>query len=465
MRPSGLLLLVAVSLSLTVAAPARTRPHYGGTLRLAIGEAPASLDPAESKRSGSPILPSLSRLVFDTLVTLDARGQAQPALSPSWRADPGYQRWQFGIRRGVSFHDGTAVSSDAVAASLRAANSDWKVFATGEAVVIECNTPTPDLPALLALPRYGIAKRTGKTVVGSGPFAINRWDPGKKLGLSARDDYWGGRAFLDAIDIEMGKSFREQMIALDLGKADLVEIAPDRARHALLEGRRVVSSPPAEWMGLVFSRDMQSAEDGKLREALALSIDRDAMNNVLLQGGGEPAGTLLPDWMSGYAFLFPTAIDLQRARQAREQAQQAPVWTLGYDASDPLARVITERIALNARDAGLTLRTLTPQTATSPADIRLVRLPLPSLDAWVALAEFAGRLGVPQPKFDVDPMQQSADASTTYAAESLLLQSQRVIPLLHLRTAVALGANVMGWREDPDGSWRLQDVWLETERP
>jgi hypothetical protein len=45
------------------------------------------------------------------------------------------------------------------------------------------------------------------------------------------------------------------------------------------------------------------------------------------------------------------------------------------------------------------------------------------------------------------------------------MQSQRVVPLLHLRTAVALGANVMGWREDPDGSWRLQDVWLETGKP
>ncbi len=461
MRPSGLLLLVAVSLSLAIAAPARTRPHYGGTLRVAIGEAPASLDPAESNRPGNSMLPSLSRLIFDTLVTVDARGQAEPALSPSWQADPSYQRWQFSIRRGVAFHDGTAVSSDAVAASLRTANPDWKVFATGEAVIIECNAPTPYLPAVLALPRYGIAKRTGGKVVGSGPFAIERWDPGKKLALSARDDYWGGRAFLDSIEIEMGKSFREQMIALDLGKADLVEVAPDQARHAVLEGRRVESSPPAEWMGLVFTRDVQSAEDGKLREALARSIDREAMNNVLLQGGGEPAGTLLPGWMSGYAFLFPTAIDLQGARQARDAVRQAPAWTLGYDASDPLARVIAERIALNARDAGLTIQT----TASATADIRLVRMRLPSLDAWVALSELARSLGLPQPKFDGDPLQQTADASRAYAAENTLLQSQRIIPLLHLRTAVALGANVMGWREDPDGSWRLQDVWLETGKP
>ena len=204
------------------------------------------------------MLPSLSRLIFDTLVTLDARGQAQPALSPSWQADPGNQRWQFSIRRGVTFHDGTAVSSDAVAASLRAANPNWKVFATGEAVIIECDAPTPDLPAVLALPRYGIAKRSGGKVIGSGPFAIDRWDPGKKLTLSARDDYWGGRAFLDSIEIEMGKSFREQMIALDLGKADLVEVAPDQARHAVLEGRRVESSAARGMDGDGLHRDMSS---------------------------------------------------------------------------------------------------------------------------------------------------------------------------------------------------------------
>jgi len=438
-----------------MAAPASTRPHYGGTLRLAMREAPASLDPADSSQPGNFAFRNLSRLIFDTLVTLDARGQAQPGLSSAWQVDPGNQRWQFTIRRGVTFHDGMAVSSDAVAASLRTANPNWKVFATGEGVIVECDAPTPNLPAVLALPRYGIAKRSGGKLTGSGPFAINRWDPGKKLTLTARDDYWGGRAYVDSIEIDMGKSFREQIIALDLGKADLVEVAPDQARHAALEGRRIEGSAPAEWMALVFSRDSQSADEGKLREALALSLDRESMNNVLLQGGGEPAGTLLPNWMTGYAFLFPTMVDLQRARQAREAIRQVPVWSLGYDASDPLARVIAERVALNARDTGLTLQT----TNSTLADLRLVRMPLPSLDARVALSQLAASLGLPQPKFDGDP------ASSLFAAESSLLQSQRVIPLLHLRTAAALSGNVKGWQEDPDGSWRLQNVWLETGKP
>ena len=460
MRPSGLFLLAAISAALVIGAPASTRPRYGGTLRLSVREAPSSLDPADAPQPGMFVSPSLSRLIFDTLVTLDARGQAQPALATSWQAAPGNQRWQFSIRRGVAFHDGTALSPDNVAASLRAANPNWKVFAAGEAVVVECDAPTSNLPAILALPRYGIAKRGGGKLAGSGPFAINRWDPGKKLTLTARDDYWGGRSFVDAIEIEMGKSFREQMIALDLGKADVVEVAPDQARHAVSEGRRVGSSAPSEWMALVFSHDIQSPEEGKLRQALALSIDRAAINDVLLQGGGEPAGTVLPNWLTGYGFLFPTAVDLERARQIRSEAGGGPGWILASDASDPLARVIAARIVLNARDAGLVL--LDPSTGptnSKVADIRLVRLSLPSLDARVALSELAASLGLPSPKFEGDP------ASSLFAAENALLQSQRVIPLLHLRTATALGANVMGWQEDPDGSWRLSNVWLETGKP
>jgi peptide/nickel transport system substrate-binding protein len=460
MKPSGLFLLAAVSVALAVSAPAGTRPHYGGTLRLSIREAPASLDPADSGQPGMLASPSLSRLIFDTLATLDARGQAQPALATSWQAEPGNQRWQFSIRRGVPFHDGTALSSDIVSASLRAANPNWKVFATGDAVVIECDVPTSNLPAILALPRYGIAKRGGGKLAGSGPFAINRWDPGKKLTLTARDDYWGGRAFVDAIEIEMGKSFREQTIALDLGKADVVEVAPEQARHAVSEGRRVESSAPAEWMALVFSRDSQSADEAKLRQALALSIDRAAINDVLLQGGGEPAGTFLPNWLSGYAFLFPTTVGLERARQIRGQVQGGPGWTLASDPTDPLSRVIAARIILNARDAGIVL--LEPSTLpanSKAADIRLVRMVLPSLDARVALSELAAGVGLPSPKFEGDP------ASSLYAAESALLQAQRVIPLLHLRTATALGANVMAWQEDPDGSWRLPNVWLEAGKP
>jgi peptide/nickel transport system substrate-binding protein len=454
MKRSGLLLLAVASVSLAASAPASTRPHYGGVMRLAMRDAPGSLDPADSGRSDSQATRSMLRLIFDTLATLNRRGEPQPALATSWQGEPGNQRWRFSLRRGIAFQDGTAVSPDAVAASLRSANPNWKVVAAGDAVVIECNVPTENLPAILALTRNSVAKRAGGKLTGSGPFAVSAWEPGRKLTLTARDDYWGGRAFLDAIEIEMGKSFREQMILLDLGKADVVEVAPEQARRAA-EGRRVQTSAPTECMALVFSRDRRSGDDGKLRQALGLSIDRESMNGVLLQGGGEPAGALLPNWMTGYAFLFPTVVDMRRAQLTRGEVPQAPAWTLGYDASDPLARVVTERISLNASDAGLRLQVVISATA----DVRLVRIPLASRDAREALTSLAARLGLPQPRFVDD------SADSLYLAENALLQSQRVIPLLYLRNAVALSPRVKDWTEGQDGDWQLENVWLGTEKP
>src|SRR5208283_570404 len=116
---------------------ADTRPRYGGTLRVAMRSAPTSLDPADAGMSGSLAGSNLSSLIFDTLVTLDDRGRPQPALATSWQPESSGQRWQFKLR-GVTFHDGTALTADQVAASLRVANPRWKVLPAGGGIVIEC---------------------------------------------------------------------------------------------------------------------------------------------------------------------------------------------------------------------------------------------------------------------------------------------------------------------------------------
>jgi peptide/nickel transport system substrate-binding protein len=455
MRRSALPLLVVTSMLLGGAAAAASRPRYGGTLRVAMRAVPTSLDPADRSQPESLAGHNLSRLIFDTLVVLDGQGRPQPALATSWQSEPGNQRWQFHIRKGVIFHDGTAVSSGAVAASLRAANPKWKVVAEEEGIVIECDSAAPSLPVELAMVRYGIAKRDGGKLTGSGAFSIAHWDPGKKLTLTARDDYWSGRAFIDSVEIEVGKSLREQMISLDLGKADLVEVTPDQAKRAATEGRRVETSPAAELMALVFTHDRPSSDDLRQRQTLALSIDRGSLSSVLLQGGADPAGGLLPDWMTGYAFLFSTEADLARAQQTGAEIRKASSWTLSYDGTDPVARVVAERIALNARDTGLMLQ----PTNSSNADVRLARVPLASVDARTALTNLAVLLNLPQPRFNHDSVYD------LYAAENMLLQSRQIIPLLHLRFASGLGARVRNWTADRDGGWRLQDVWLETRKP
>ena len=454
MRLTGFPFLVASSLICVVSAGAATRPHYGGTLHVETRAALASLDPADLNQSDWLGCRNLFGLLFDTLVSLDEQGNPEPALASSWQAESGSQRWQFHLRHGVTFHDGALVTADAVAASLRKTNPNWKVFSEGENVIIERDSPAPNLPAELALPRNSIVKRAGGKLSGSGPFAISQWDPGKKLSLIARDDYWGGRAFLDAVEIDIGRNPREQLLSLNLGKAQVIDITPEQARREIAEGRHVESSSPIELMALVFGRDPQSPEDARQRQALALSIDRDSLNTVVLQGGGEPTGGLLPNWMTGYEFVFPVSIDLALARQVRSEIPHTSAWTLSYDPADPVARVVAERITLNARDAGLGMQI----TSANMADVRLVRVPLVSLDGQIALGEVATALGLPQPKLA------SSSVDDLYGAESKLLQSQRVIPLLHLRMAYGVSDTVKNWKTARDGSWRAPNAWL-AERP
>jgi peptide/nickel transport system substrate-binding protein len=439
-----------------LAAGAETRPQYGGTLHVATHAAPSSLDSGECTQPNSFASRSLALLIFETLVTTDDGGRVRPALATSWQESSGSQRWQFRLRRGVKFHDGAAFTPEIAASALRNGNPSWNVIAEADSVIIESDTPDPNLPLNLALSCNAIVKKTsdGK-LSGTGPFHITDWQPAKKLTLAAEENYWGGRPFLDAIEIELGKNYHDQLIALELGKTELVEISPEQSHRVSTEGRRVASSAPMELVALLFTRDAQSAEDKFLREALAFSVDRASIRSVLLQGAGQPTGSILPNWMSGYGFVFPTEADLPRARHQREQVRSVPEWTVGYDASDSIARLLVERIALNAKDAGLTLR---PTTATA-ADLRLVRIPLATADPWISLENFAASEGLPKPKIN------GGSAEDLYSAEQAALATQRLIPLFHLPATYGVSTILKNWTVRSDGSWDLANAWLGPAKP
>ena len=447
MRLTGFRWIAASSVLIAASAMAATRPHYGGSVRVQLPEAVVSLDPAAGAEG------NISSLILDTLVVLNDRGEPQAALCSSWQADPGNQRWQFTVRPGVRFSDQTPMTPEDAAVSLRRVNPEWKVTSNDTTVMIQLAAPMTNLSAELALPRNSIAKIASGKTIGTGPFVVSEWDAGKKLVLTARDDYWGGRAFLDSIEIDMARNFRDQMMALDLGQAQVIEVPPDALRST--GSRQLRTSEPIELVALLFAREAQTSEETKQRQAFGLSIDRNALNQVLLQGGAATAGGLLPDWLSGYGFLFSKDRDIVRAQQLRAELQQAPQWSLGFDQNDPLERVIAERVLLNASDAGLRLQL----TNRSDADVRLERVKVDSLDPQVALKELCKSLGIAVPPLVGD------SANDLYHAESATLQSRRVIPLLHLRAAWAVSKNVRDWDEDRGGDWHLPDVWLAAGKP
>jgi hypothetical protein len=278
-------------------------------------------------------------------------------------------------------------------------------------------------------------------------FTITRWEAGHRAVFDANDAAPGGRPFLDSVEVTLGRPLRDQSIDLEVGKADLVELGPAELRRQS-PGRRIWSSSPVRVLALVFSPRIG---DARVREALALALDRSALS-VLLGRQGEISAGLLPQWLSGYAFLFPTAADPARARTLAVGARPL---TLGFD--DPALRPIAERIALNARtDAGLSI-TVAPQ-ATGP-DIRLAELRVASAEPAAALTAMASALGLPEPPHAATP-------EALYAAEHSLLEGFRVIPLIHLPDVYGAGPRVRGGPGiTPLGEWRFDNLWLEAGRP
>ncbi|HET7840664.1 MAG TPA: ABC transporter substrate-binding protein, partial [Terriglobia bacterium] len=426
--------LAAASAALLAAALVHgaTRPRYGGTLRIEISASVTTLDPA-AEVSGSAEAEARARfdaMLFDRLTTLDSAGNAIARLATSWSHDPDSRKWQFSIREGVRLEDGTLLSAQDAAQSLTAANRDWRVNASDNTLVIEMNSPHPDLPAELALARNSILHRgTDGALAGTGPFRLSEWNSGHHATLTANDEYWDGRPYVDTVEVAMGRAYRDQLIDLELGRADVVQLAIDELRRAAQENLRTVASSPVELMAILFSPGKPSTDDARLRQALALSIDRTAIRDVLLQKQGEPAGGLLPGWLSGYEFLFPAQQDPAAAKKLRAQLPASASLTLGYDADDSLARAVVERVALNARDIGLTVRPASYNSDSAKnVDARVVIEPPITANFREALAGTAEWLHEPVAQLRA----KSATTSEAYEIERALLADARVIPLFHL---------------------------------
>ncbi len=133
------------------------------------------------------------------------------------------------------------------------------------------------------------------------------------------------------------------------GSADIVQLGLGEMPR-LQNGRRLWSSAPVRLVALVFG---PRVDDPRVREALALAVDRDAIHSVLLQRQGEISGALLPQWLSGLRVSIsrPPPISIARARSPAASLASARTLSLAVD--DPALRRIADRIALNARDAGL----------------------------------------------------------------------------------------------------------------
>jgi len=499
------LALISVFLSWHSCAGASTRPRYGGTLRVELHAATVSLDPRQWELGSAEFATNvkLGELVFDRLVALDNYGRFQPQLATEWTHDAAFKRWQFTLRPGVKYSDGTPLATADVVAALHALLSGGRqISASGNSVVIQSAAAMPDLLEELASGRFFVYRvQPDGTLMGTGPFFVSASDAGAKnsvtrgdesrrgdtaraatgpasgfarLHFRANEETWSGRPFVDAIEVTLGVPALRRLFDLQLGKADLVELAPDLMRRARQENLRVWSSAAATLYGLHFDDAQPEIADAKLREAISVSLDRQTMANVLLQKQAEPAAALLPQWLSGYAFLFATEINLEhgkgiRAGSPTDAAGGAGRLRLRVDAPGDLAKLLGERVAVNARQAGILLQaanrapqrgaTNTTAAAGDPAaGVHLFAWHYSTLSPRVELEKMVSALNF---KESSENAASSTDPEQLYTRERKLLEERRVLPLVLLPEYVGLGQNVRDWMPTRWGEWHLAEVWLE----
>ncbi len=473
------------------AAVAAARPQYGGVLRVELRAASANLNPAKWKTGSAEFASNqrLAELLFDRLVGLDNYGRFQPQLAMEWTHDTAAKRWQFALRQGVKFSDGTPLTpGDVVAALQPLLPRGMQMTASGGGIAIQCATPAGDLLELLASGPYFVYKDNGSGLLrGTGPFVLESVSASardadkangegtasqtQRLRFRSNENCWSGRPYLDAIEVTLGVPPQKALLDLQLGKADLGELSVDAAKRAQQTNLRCWSSAPLT----LYALKLPDGEKGeqRLRAAISLSVDREAMARVLLQKQADAAGSFLPQWLSGYAFLFDTERNLERAKELRGKmpasiASAAQPLRVTVDGNNELSKLIAERVAVDARVAGLTLQTVragartTNDVTASKTDVeaQLVAWRYTSLsprDVLESLGSGARRqaaeAGVP------------VEADARYAWEKRMMEEKNLLPLVAVPDFAAVDGRVRNWSPSPWGEWRLADVWLDQGDP
>ena len=435
-----------ILVSVCVCAWGRTRPHYGGTLRVEIeGDAWNSADGLAR------------RLVLDGLTALDAQGNVQPALATEWESSDSEHRWQFRLRPGVHFQDGTALTSNAIMAALNLAcpqNCPWNaVRAVGPLVIFTTDSPSPHLPSLLARDEFLLAETatpdggTPSGTIGTGPFSVKGINNGA-LALIANESCWQGRPFFDAIEIRMHRGVREQWLDLSVGRADVVEVPPEMLREARQQQLALAVSPPVTLLALEVP-DSGALANPQLRAAIARAVDRSALFNVIFQKQGEITASLLPQSLSGYAFLFPAERDLNKAHELRG-GLPAPSLTLSVEGNGAM-QLAAQRIAINLREAGFNVQVA---NGTQHSDLTLRKLPDEGAEPAAAMENVLRGAGQYAPVTQTTPL-------ALFQAEREILNLNALVPLIDLPRAYATGGRVRDFELRADGTPDLANASLE----
>jgi peptide/nickel transport system substrate-binding protein len=305
-------------------------------LMIGLAAVPTSMDPQFYVVGPNS---AMARNIFDGLVNEDETQQIKPALAVSWTVVDD-TTWEFKLREGIKFHDGSPVTAADVVASIKRVSlasqnspSSFMPYVTSvasiemvDSLTVRIKTKAPDALLLNNLSRIAILpvseERTptadlnrGKGVIGTGPFRFRSWSPESNVVLERNPDYWVGAAAWDKVTYRIFTAPSARVAAILAGDVDMIENVPtaDIANLKKRDKLQVVSRSSNRIMYLHPDQDRDvspfaKGPDGSnplrnvdVRRAMSLAINRKALVDRIMDGQGEPAGQLVPEGYFGYA--------------------------------------------------------------------------------------------------------------------------------------------------------------------
>lgn len=288
-------------------------------LKVAVQSMPSTLD-ANASVSNSGI--QFYYNIYDTLIMRDSSAETPtflPGLAESWKQIDDLT-WEFKLREGVKFHDGTTMNADDVVYSMnRVINQEDASYATShsyllgnfdrfEAVddlTVRAYTfnPEPLIENLLSDPNVGISSKEYCESVGleaaslmpmtTGPYKVVSFDPGNTVVLERFDDYWGEKAPFEKIEFKRVAEVISRITALQNGEVDFITNIPPDQEILLTSNPDIQVHGQLMSMYHIYRLNMshELMDDKNFRAALDYSIDRQALVDSIWLGKAEAATT------------------------------------------------------------------------------------------------------------------------------------------------------------------------------
>ena len=281
----------------------------GGTLRLASQTPSANPQPVTASNAGEVFTfqPSLEYLAYPREDwTLD------PRLATSWKADPTPKTWSFIIRQDVRWHDGSPLTADDVVATFerlldpKVGSSAGSIYhgvlsfgnveKAGEYEVrFHLDRAFVDFPYLVSafayqsaiLPKsYELGSFT-KGGIGTGPFILRSYLPQQSATYEANPHYWAkDMPYLSGLRVSYFGDEASAVLAMQAGDIDVYPVVPLKGAEALLANPKIaiLSHPSADYRSLHMRTDTAPFNDKRVRQAVALCLDREAIVKSLFNG-------------------------------------------------------------------------------------------------------------------------------------------------------------------------------------